>query len=263
MLGTAPESALRRALCRVTMASMGEMIEFDGVHGYLAAPEGQPKGALVVIHEIWGLVEHITDVADRFAAEGYLVLAPDILSMAGIDPVFGQELHRMMQSPDEATRLEAQPRLRDALSPIRQPEYAGNAVTALRSAVDYLEAQPGLAGSVAVTGFCFGGTFTFALAAADPRVRAAIPFYGTAPDADAIATIGCPVLAIYGSVDESLMTALPQVTEQMSAAGVAFTPKVYEGAQHAFFNNTGANFDAAAAADAWDRSLAFLDATLR
>ncbi len=241
---------------------MGELIDFDGQHGYLARPAGAPKGALIVIHEIWGLVGHITGVADRFAAEGYLVLAPDILSMVGVDPTTGQELHSMMFSADEATRLEAQPRLRDALSPIRQPEYATNAVAALRAAIDYLEAQPGVNGAIAVTGFCFGGTYSFALAAADSRVRAAIPFYGTAPDANAIATIACPVLAIYGSVDESLMTALPAVTDQMSDAGIDFTPRVYEGAKHAFFNDTGANYNAEAAADAWTRTLAFLEQSL-
>ena len=241
---------------------MGMMIEFDGVSAYRADPQGTPKGGLIVIHEIWGLVDHIKGVADRFAAEGYLVVAPDILSVIGLDAGLGQQLQVAMQSPDEATRLEAQPRLRDAMSPMRSPEFAAGAVASLKKAVDYLEAQPGVDGRIAVTGFCFGGTYSFALAAADPRVRAAAPWYGTAPAPDALPGIACPVLAIYGSEDANLMTGLPGVTEAMAEAGVDFTPKVYEGARHAFFNDTGANYDAAAATDAWPLVLDFLERSL-
>ncbi len=154
---------------------MGNMIDIDGVAAYRAEPVGSLAGGLIVIHEIWGLVEHIKDVADRFAAQGYLVIAPDILSGIGMGPALGQELHGAMFSADEATRLAAQPRMRDALSPIRTPEFAAAAVASLTKAVDYLEAQTGVQGRVAVTGFCFGGSYAFALAAADPRVRGAVP----------------------------------------------------------------------------------------
>jgi carboxymethylenebutenolidase len=241
---------------------MGTMIEISGVSAYRADPQGTPKGGLIVIHEIWGLVEHIKGVADRFAAEGYLAIAPDILGVIGLDGIVGAELHAAMQSPDESIRLAAQPRLRDATSPMRTPEFAAGAVASLKKVVDYLEAQPGVDGRIAVSGFCFGGTYSFALAAADPRVRAAAPWYGTAPGPDALPGIACPVLAIYGSEDANLMNGLPAVTEAMADAGVDFTPKVYEGAKHAFFNDTGANYDAAAAADAWPLVLEFLERSL-
>lgn len=243
---------------------MGQLIDIEGVTAYRADPaaRGEQRGGLIVIHEIWGLVDHITDVADRFAAEGYLVIAPDILSPIGMVPELGREIHRAMSSTDEATRLAAQPRLRDALAPMRTPEFAVQAVASLSTVVDYLEAQSGIAGRVAVTGFCFGGTYAMALVAADSRVRAAVPFYGTAPDSEAIARISCPVLAFYGSIDPSLMEALPGVEKTMADAGVDFTAKVYEGAKHAFFNDTGANYDADAAADAWPRALAFLQKSL-
>jgi carboxymethylenebutenolidase len=241
---------------------MGQMIDIGNVRAYRADPPGEVKGGLIVIHEIWGLVEHIKKVADRFAAEGYLVIAPDILSRAGVSPEVGSELHGLLSHPDEEVRLAAQPRLRDTLAPVRSPEFAGPAVASLKTVVDYLEAQPGVGGRIAVTGFCFGGTYSFALAAADPRVRAAVPWYGTAPAADAIPGIACPVLAIYGSIDENLMNALPAVTEAMMDAGVDFTAKVYEGAKHAFFNDTGANYDADAAADAWPLALRFLEESL-
>lgn len=230
---------------------------------YRADPPGEPRGALVVIHEIWGLVDHIRDVADRFAAEGYLVVAPDILSNAGVTPSVGQELHDLAMNPDEAVRTEAQPAMREKLAAAREPEYGAWAVGELRKVVDHLEAQPGVEGRIAVTGFCFGGSYSFALAAADPRIRAAVPFYGAPPESADAATIGCPILALYGEIDERLMASLPEVTAAMEAAGVDFEAKVYPGARHAFFNDTNSiAYDADAAADAWRRTLAFLEAQL-
>jgi carboxymethylenebutenolidase len=238
------------------------MIELADVSAYRADPTGTPQGGLVLIHEIWGLVDHIKDLADRFAAEGYLVVAPDILSRIGMEPHVGLDLFSRMFSPDEATRLEMQPQLREAMAPIRSPEYATGAIASLKSVVDYLEAQPGVDGRIAVTGYCFGGTFSFALAAADPRISAAVPWYGTAPAPEQMGSIGCPVLALYGGIDEPLMAALPEVTRAMAQAGVDFTPHVYEDAKHAFFNDTSMNYNPAAAADAWPRALNFLGESL-
>ncbi len=241
---------------------MGQMIDIDGVSAYRAEPTGDPRGGLIVIHEIWGLVDHIKSVADRFAAEGYLVIAPDILSTIGVTPSVGAELHALQSEPDEAKRLAGQPRMRELFSGMNSPDYAAGAVASLRKTVDYLEAQPGVDGRIAVTGFCFGGTYSFALVAADPRVRAAVPWYGSAPAAEDIARISSPVLAIYGSIDERLMAALPGVRADMAGAGVDFTAKVYEGAKHAFFNDTGSNYDRDAAADAWPLALSFLEKEL-
>ncbi len=224
-----------------------------------SAVDGPPRGAVIVIHEIWGLVDHIKDVADRLAAEGYLVVAPDILSDSGVTPSVGQELHDLAMSPDEATRTSAQPLMREKLSASRDPEYGAWAVVALRTVVDYLEAQPGVDGRIAVTGFCFGGSYTFALAAAEPRIRAAAPFYGAPPAIADLAGIACPVHAFYGATDERIMSGLPEVTRAMAAAGVDFHSTVYEGAAHAFFNDTNVTtYDPDAASDAWSRLLAFL-----
>lgn len=242
---------------------MGEMVDLDGVAAYRAEPAGVPKGGLILIHEIWGLVPHITDVADRYAAEGYLVLAPDLLSVAGITPETGLELHRLQSEPDEAKRTAAQPVLREKLAAAREPEFAAGAVARLRKVVDALEAEPGVDGRIAVTGFCFGGTYSFALAAADNRVKAAVPFYGTAPAPDKIAQIACPILAMYGEIDPAIMEALPETRRLMAEAGVDFTAQVYEGAQHAFFNDTSpSRYDPDAAADAWSRALDFLGVRL-
>lgn len=226
---------------------------------YRADPPGTAKGALIVIHEIWGLVDHIRDVADRFAAEGYLVVAPDILSNAGVSPTVGQELHDLAKNPDEAVRMTAQPLMREKLAASREPEYGAWAIGQLRTVVDYLESQPGIDGRIAVTGFCFGGSYSFALAAADPRIRAAAPFYGAPPETSELASIAGPIHAFYGDVDERLMASLPEVRKGMADAGVDFEATVYPGARHAFFNDTNSmTYDADAAADAWTRVLAFL-----
>lgn len=229
---------------------------------HLARPVGAVRGGLVVVHEIWGLTDHITAVADRFAGEGYVVIAPDILSHGGVEPSMGAELFALMNSADEQARTAAQPRMRDALAASRAPGFAAWAIGALRAAVDRLAAEPGVDGRIGTIGFCFGGTYAFLLAASDDRIRAAAPFYGTAPDAERVAHIHAPVLALYGGQDATLMQALPDVRARMAAAGVDFTPVVYDAAAHAFFNDTGSRYDPAAAADAWRRVTAFLAAQL-
>ena len=241
---------------------MGAMVDLRGVTAYRAEPTVSPRGALVLIHEIWGLVPHIRDVADRYAAEGYLVLAPDLLSDAGITPEVGAHLDALRNEPDEEKRLVGQALLREKLATAHAPAFAAEAVTKLRLVVDAFAAEPGIGGRIAVTGFCFGGTYTFALAAADPRLRAAIPFYGSAPDD--VSRIACPVLALYGEDDPRIMAGLPRTRAALADAGVAVAEKIYPGARHAFFNDTNATaYDPAAAGDAWLRTLAFLAQHLR
>lgn len=243
---------------------MSETIQLSAPDGtafdvYVARPGGLPVGGLVLIHEIWGLVDHIRDVSDRFAEEGWLVAAPDILSHAGLEPHLGQELFAILNGDDQEAKAAAQPRMREALSGMRAPGYAEWAVPALTAVVDWLEQQPDVDGRIAVTGFCFGGTYAFALAAADGRIRAAVPFYGTAPAPEQIARIQAPVLALYGEQDPPLIDALPGVRQAMAEAGVDFDAVVYPGAQHAFFNDTGSRYSPAHAMEAWARVLGFLD----
>jgi carboxymethylenebutenolidase len=247
---------------------VGETIELhrDGAfEAYLVRPpKGTPvKGGLVVIHEIWGLADHIKDVSERFAAQGYLVLAPDLLSRVGITAHLGAELQAIMHSPDDKVRSDGQPRLREAMAPSRSPEFAAWAVSALIACVDYLAAQEGVDGHLAVTGFCFGGSFSFALSSADPRLRAVVPFYGTPPPPTDFGKISAPILAFYGDQDERLMSALPDVVKRMADAGVDFTPIVYEHAGHAFFNDANVHaYEPDAATDSWRRTLEFLQANI-
>ncbi|HEY0247106.1 MAG TPA: dienelactone hydrolase family protein [Gryllotalpicola sp.] len=241
----------------------GNSIEFDGFTGYVSRPTGELRGGLIVIHEIWGLVDHIKAVADRFAAQGYLVVAPDILSRGGISPETGAELERLRESADEEERTRLQPLMREKMTPVHEPDYGSWAISALKQVVDWLEVQPGVAGRLAVTGFCFGGTYSFALAAADDRVRASAPFYGAPPQTTDYEGFACPVRAFYGRNDPRLMEGLPEVERRMQEAGVDFAATIYEGAGHAFFNDTNSHaYNEEAATDAWEKVNTFFATTL-
>ncbi len=244
---------------------MGEMVSIDGtLSAYLSEPaEGvRLKGGLMVIHEVWGLVEHMKGVAERFAAEGYLVIAPDLLGKAGPEPEVAAELQDKLLDPQ--TRSQIQPKLREAMAPLRAPGFAEKTLAALRVGFEYLAGIPAVAGRIGITGFCFGGTYSFSLAVNEPRLRAAVPFYGHADfSVDQLHGIACPVLAFYGDKDEALVSKLPELKDSMREAGVDFTAVVYPGAGHAFFNDTTKRtYREDASADSWRKTLDFLSANL-
>ncbi|MGZ4661361.1 MAG: dienelactone hydrolase family protein [Arthrobacter sp.] len=242
---------------------MGKMVtignETSSVDAYLSEPAGTPKGGLIVIHEVWGLVQHTKDVADRFAAEGYLVLAPSLLADTGMTPVLAAELQATLFDPEQ--RSMAQPKLREIMAPLHAPEFAVRTTAAVQACFDHLYELPGLEGKVAVTGFCLGGTYSFSLATQEPRLRAAVPFYGRADfSVEQLRNITCPILAFYGEQDTALMDKLPEQQKHMAEAGVKFTPVVYPATGHAFFNDTNRwTFNPEAAEDSWHRTLNFLD----
>jgi carboxymethylenebutenolidase len=226
---------------------MGTTIEFpangETMSGYLAEPPaGKANGrGLVVLQEWWGLVPHIKDVADRFAAEGYLVLAPDLWH--------GERT----TNPDEAGRLFM------ALNVPRVEKDLRGAITAL--------AGRGATGRIGVVGFCMGGQLAlYAATTSTDRVGAVVDFYGVHPnvhpDFDKLA---CPVLGLFGEEDSSVS---PEVVHKLADAirekGGAITTAIYPGAGHAFFNDARPEaYNAAAAADAWKKTLAFLGDNLQ
>lgn len=218
-----------------------------GVGGYVSLPEASTNAAklpaVVVIHENRGLNEHTRDVARRFAAEGFVALAPDLLSRAGGTG--------SMESPDKA---------REAITALA-PEFA---LADLKAALDYLGQHPRVdAARLGSVGFCWGGARSFLLAVESDKLKAAVVFYGTAPTPEQIEKVHCPVLGLYGETDERITSKVPEVEAQMKKAGKSYTSMTYVGAGHAFFNDTGQNYNAAAAKDAWARSLAFLRANLK
>ena len=237
----------------IALAAAGQ--EFQA---YRAEPPGPARGAVLVIHEIWGLNPHITGIADRFATEGYLAVAPDLMGLAGLDSVLLAELGKRRADP--AAQAEVQPKLRAATAPLNSPEKAAQTRAGVAAAFDYLAATAEGAGRTAAVGFCFGGTYTFALAMEEPRLAAAVPFYGHAGQSTAeLAGIVCPVLAFYGADDSGLMASLPGLVDRMQEADVDFRPTVFPGAGHAFFNDSNpVVYRGEAAAAAWGQTLEFL-----
>jgi carboxymethylenebutenolidase len=244
---------------------MSEMIDLPAapkLPAYLARPQGQPKAAILVIHEVWGLTDHITSIADRFAAEGYVALAPDLLAGTAIDT---SQLGGMQEALfDPERRNQIQPELRKLTAPLQSPEFGATAAARARICFDYLYGLPEARQSVAVVGFCFGGTYSFTLAVEEPRLKLAMPFYGHSDHSvDELKQIACPVRAFYGEQDARLIASLPELTEKMQAAGVDFKAKVYPDCGHAFFNDSNRfAYNAAAAQDVWERTLKLLTSNL-
>jgi carboxymethylenebutenolidase len=229
---------------------------------YLKEPLGKPVGAIIVVHEVWGLSDHIKSVADRFAVEGYVALAPDLLSDTDISGQATPDLQEGLFDPQRSG--EVQPRLRELMAPMRSPEFAEVTLKKLQACFDFLESRADLRGRVFIIGFCFGGTYSFSLAVNEPGLRAAVPFYGHADFAvEELTGIRCPIRAFYGKNDQNLIVGLEDLKLKMRAAGVDFKATVYENCGHAFFNDTNRfTYNAKAAQSAWPATLTFLRSEL-
>lgn len=241
---------------------MGKMIELnddnENFEVYEAMPDGEVKGSIIVIHEIWALNDHTKDIADRYASEGYHAVAPNLLSELDFQGK-AQELALDLFNPEK--RNEAQPKLRAIMTPMQDPEFGKKTLGKLKVLFDYLYAKPEVHEWVAVTGYCFGGSYSYALAINEPRLKAAIPYYGhvNLDEPEKLQNISCPILAFYGEKDEGLISALPKVKEATQSAGVNYTAQVYSDCGHAFFNDTNPYaYNETAAKDSWQRSLEFL-----
>jgi carboxymethylenebutenolidase len=165
----------------------------EAVPAYLAEPTGDVKGGIIVIHEIWALNDHTKSIADRFAAEGYLALAPNLLTVLDITEHAAQ-LQADLFNPEK--RNEAQPKIRAMMAPIQEPGFAEKTITNVKACFDFLYDKPETKQRVAVNGYCFGGSYSYSLAINEPRLKAAIPFYGhVSTDVDELKKITCPLRA--------------------------------------------------------------------
>jgi carboxymethylenebutenolidase len=224
---------------------MGEMVRYPAnghaTSGYLAAPASGTGAGLLVIQEWWGLVDHIKTVADRFAAAGFVALAPDFY--AG----------ETTQSPDAAAKLFM------ALNIDR-------AGADLRGSADYLLTRPEVVSKkVGALGFCMGGQLALYAAMAYPdRIGCAVDFYGIHPNVPVDpARLKVPVLGHFGTRDGSIpANAVAKLAAAVNQTGGQFEAHYYE-ADHAFFNDTRPQvYHPEAARLAWERTLAFLRSIL-
>lgn len=223
----------------------GEMVEFKSnggtARGYLSVPESGGGPGVVVMQEWWGLVPHIKDVADRFAAEGFVALAPDLYH------------GDVAKSPDEAGKMMM------ALN-IEQTEKD------LRGAVRYLLDHEATSGDkVGTVGFCMGGALSLFGASKNEQVGACVVFYGIHPKVEPdFDNLRAPVLGIFAEKDGFVTPDVVRALEDtMREHGKSIETHTYPGTDHAFFNDTRPEvYDADAAADAWRRTLAFLRAHL-
>jgi carboxymethylenebutenolidase len=222
-----------------------ERITYPGdnctMKGYLARPEADGKyGSVVVVHENRGLNPHIEDVTRRVALAGYLALAPDALSPQGGTPSNEDEARNMIGKVDPRQNL-------------------NNFIKAF----DYLKSRPESNGKTAVIGFCWGGGMANQLAVHVPDLKAAVPYYGRQPDAADVPKIKARMLLQYGGLDERVNAGIPAYEEALKKAGVKYEIYIYEGAQHAFNNDTApTRYNEAAAKLAWQRTMQLFQETI-
>jgi carboxymethylenebutenolidase len=218
-----------------------EFIKYQGetgeIRSYMARPKtGNKFPAVIVIHEIWGLNPHILDVTRRIAKEGFLALAPDALSSQGGTPENDQN---------------------KAVSMIRQLDQE-KTIKDYVAAVKYLKTNPLSTGKVGCTGFCWGGGMTNQVAVNSPDLDAAVPYYGSQPAADDVARIKAPIMAHYGGDDARIDAGIPAFEEALKKNNKEYQIFIYEGAQHAFNNDSNPErYNEKAAKLAWSRTIAF------
>ncbi|MBA2432770.1 MAG: dienelactone hydrolase family protein [Chthoniobacterales bacterium] len=221
----------------------GEWVELK--HGertlkaFVVFPERKEKvPVVIVIHEIFGLTDWVRGVCDQLAEAGYIAIAPDLLSKPG----GGTETY---ESVDEA---------RKAIAELSSEQVIAD----LHAASEHALKLPASNGTLAVSGFCWGGSWTIGYASKNPKLKAAYAFYGSSNLKDeSYATIACPIYGFYGEDDARVNESLPETEEKMKAAGKKFEPVIYKGAGHGFMRQ-GEAPDAKpenkqARDDAWER----------
>jgi carboxymethylenebutenolidase len=218
------------------------------IRTFVVYPERKDSAPVViVIHEIYGLTDWLRSVADQLAADGFIAVAPDLIS--GLGPGGGGT--ESAGSRDEVVKL------------IRglSPEEAYRRLDAVRL---YAVQIPAANGRTATVGFCWGGSRSFGYATHQPALDAAVVYYGSSPDEDALARIEAKVLGLYGGDDARVNATIPPAAEKMKTLRKTYEREIYEGAGHGFLRNQsgrdGANMKATK--KAWPRTVKFLRKSL-
>ena len=208
---------------------------------YLARPEGdRPFPGIIIIHEINGLTDHIRDVAARFARQGYVALAVDLLAGRNRTVCMARFIGQLVsRSPNNSS------------------------VSELKAALTHLAAQPGVdAARLGAVGFCMGGSFAVLWACTDDRLKAIAPFYAQNPRPLEAVRRMCPVVGSYPGADFTARSGR-RLDASLTRYDIPHDIKIYPGAKHSFFNDQGKSYDAAASADAWTRITAFFAERLK
>ncbi len=241
------------ALTRLTESPRhGEWVLYDAgdadtVNAFIAYPERSDQApVVVVIHEIFGLTDWVRGVADQLAADGFIAIAPDLLSGKGYAGGGTESF-----SPDS---------VRQAIRDLDRAEVNRR----LQAAAAYATSLPAATAKVGSIGFCWGGSTSFRLAVAWPDLDAAVVYYGSSPDTEALATIQAPVLGLYGGDDARVNATVPAAMAEMERLGKSYETEIYDGAGHGFLRRQdgrdGANHSASE--QAWSRTLEFLRSQL-
>jgi carboxymethylenebutenolidase len=214
------------------------------ISAYLARPKSKGKRpAVIVIHENRGLNPHLEDIARRLAVEGFLALAPDLLSLYGGTP----------SDEDKARDLHTQ----------NAPTGREDMIAAAVTAIGVMQTHPESTGKVGAIGFCFGGGVVNRMATDSPDLLAGVPYYGAQPPGDKVPTIKAALLLQYAETDEGINKGIAAYEAALKANNKKFSLHQYPGTQHAFNNDTGAaRYNKAAADLAWQRTIAFFKETL-
>lgn len=212
------------------------------VRGYLVRPAKAdgPQPGVVVVHENRGLNPYIEDVARRLAKAGYVALAPDGLSSVGGYPGNDDKGRELQQQVD--------------------PEKLMNDFFA---AFEYLLASDLTTGKIGITGFCYGGGVSHAVAVAYPELAAAVPFYGRQAKPEDVHRIKAPLLIHFAENDERVNATWPEYETALQAAGTTYEAHFYPGTNHGFHNDSTPRYDEAAAKLAWERTLSWFDRHLK
>ena len=239
-----------------------------------AAATGPLPGVLLV-QEIWGVDEHIEDLVGRVATAGYDALAPDLYALGGrpaaLQPARTADAKAFLNTLPVGTWWDREARQKalaglppdegaavgETLGALFAPRDRDALVALLHDACVALRDDPACDGRVAAVGWCMGGALAARLAADEPALTGAAIFYGEATPAALIPRVACPVIGFYGGDDPRISGAVPAFAEAMRAAGKRFEPHVYDGAPHAFFNDTRPSYRSGASRDAWARLLGF------
>jgi carboxymethylenebutenolidase len=189
------------------------------VNCFVVYPEVKDKAtAIVLIHEIFGLTDWAREMADELAAEGYIVIAPDLLSGSTTNGGGTEELAKSGGNIGKA--IQALP---------------SEQITAdLNAAGEYVAKLDACNSKIVVAGFCWGGGQSFRFATNNKNLKAAFVFYGTPPNTNDMAKINCPVYGFYAGNDARVSATIPKATEQMKAAKKTYEPVTYDGAGHGF-----------------------------